>query len=90
MNGEVKRSISIAGHRTSISLEAPFWEALKEIAAREAFSVAALVARIDAGREPGGGSLSSAIRVFILRDLTARLDPSQSSCSVPDNTESTT
>lgn len=90
MNGEVKRSISIAGHRTSISLEAPFWEALKEIAAREAFSVAALVARIDAGREPGGGSLSSAIRVFILRDLTARLDLPQSSCSVLINTESTT
>ena len=56
MNGEVKRSISIAGHRTSISLEAPFWEALKEIAAREALSVAALVARIAGAEERRPGA----------------------------------
>ena len=47
-----KRSVTIAGHRTSISLEPPFWEALAEIAAGRGMSVAALVAEID--REPAG------------------------------------
>ena len=59
----VKRSLRIAGHSTSISLEAPFWEALREIAARRQLSVNALVAAIDAER---GGNLSSAIRLFVL------------------------
>jgi len=70
---EVKRSLSIAGHRTSVSLEAPFWETLKEIAAQEGQSVAALVAMIDQGRAPGGLSLSGAIRVYVLNRLRARL-----------------
>jgi predicted DNA-binding ribbon-helix-helix protein len=60
-----KRSITIAGHRTSISLEAPFWRALAEIAAERGASVAATVAKIDRGR-PDGVSLSAAIRVFAL------------------------
>jgi predicted DNA-binding ribbon-helix-helix protein len=47
MSRPVKRSFSIAGHRTSISLEAPFWAALKDAAAREHVPVAQLVARID-------------------------------------------
>jgi predicted DNA-binding ribbon-helix-helix protein len=63
----VKRSVSIAGHRTSISLEEPFWEALREIAERESISVQALIGRIDAER--GEQNLSSAIRVFVLRSL---------------------
>ena len=67
--GVVKRSVSIAGHRTSISLEEPFWEGLREIAAREALSVQALIGRIDAER--GGQNLSSAIRVFVLMKLRA-------------------
>ena len=62
----VKHSLSIAGHRTSVSLEAPFWAALRTIAARRNVSLAALVAEIDAGRE--ADNLSSAIRVFVLRD----------------------
>jgi predicted DNA-binding ribbon-helix-helix protein len=70
---EIKRSISIAGHRTSVSLEGPFWDTLKEIAEAEKLSTAALVARIDAARDPEGGSLSSAIRVFVLERLRARL-----------------
>lgn len=70
---EVKRSLSIAGHRTSVSLEEPFWETLKEIAAQEGKSVAALVALIDQGRAPGGLSLSGAIRVYVLNRLRARL-----------------
>ncbi len=67
----VKRSVSIAGHRTSISLEEPFWEGLREIAEREKFSVQALIGRIDAER--GEQNLSSAIRVFVLTDMRNRL-----------------
>jgi predicted DNA-binding ribbon-helix-helix protein len=59
-----KRSFSIRGHRTSISLEAAFWEALKEAAGRENLSLAGLVARIDAER--GATNLSSAVRVWVL------------------------
>ncbi len=67
--GILTRSLSIAGHRTSISLEAPFWEALKQIAAERGVSVQALVGAIDAGR--GGRNLSSAIRVFVLKAVCA-------------------
>jgi predicted DNA-binding ribbon-helix-helix protein len=66
----VKRSVSIAGHRTSISLEEPFWEVLREIAEREKLSIQALIGRIDAER--GEQNLSSAIRVFVLADLRNR------------------
>jgi len=68
----VKRSVSIAGHRTSISLEEPFWTSLREIAERDRMSVQALIGRIDAER--GEQNLSSAIRVFVLDDLRQRLD----------------
>jgi predicted DNA-binding ribbon-helix-helix protein len=60
----VKHSFSIAGHKTSISLEAPFWEALKEAARSEGLSLAALINRID--RERDGAGLSSAVRVWVL------------------------
>ena len=60
-----KRSLDVAGHRTSVSLEAPFWEALAEIAAAGGRSLAALVAEIDRKRDPAT-NLSSAIRVFVL------------------------
>lgn len=63
--GSAKRSLLIAGHRTSVSLEHDFWAALKEIAASRGQSVAAIIAAIDAGR--GAENLSSAIRVFVLR-----------------------
>jgi predicted DNA-binding ribbon-helix-helix protein len=62
--GVVKRSVVIAGHRTSVSLEQAFWEASKQIAAEDGVSLAALVARVDAGR--GKANLSSALRVFVL------------------------
>jgi predicted DNA-binding ribbon-helix-helix protein len=58
-----KRSLMIAGHPTSVTLEAPFWEVLKELAAAENIAVNALVERIDATRT---GNLSSAIRVYVL------------------------
>jgi predicted DNA-binding ribbon-helix-helix protein len=64
MTRPVKRSFSIRGHRTSISLETPFWEALREAAAAERTTLAALVATIDAKR--GTAGLSSAVRVFVL------------------------
>ena len=67
----VKRSVSIAGHRTSISLEEPFWQLLREIVDREKLSIQALIGRIDAER--GEQNLSSAIRVFVLMDLRSRL-----------------
>ncbi len=60
----VKRSFTIGGHRTSISLEAPFWEALREIAQREKLPLARLVRLIDGDR--GESGLSSAVRVWIL------------------------
>ncbi len=59
-----KHSLDIAGHRTSISLEDAFWDALRELAVAQGVSLAALVAQIDAARD--GENLSSAIRVFVL------------------------
>ena len=64
MSRPVKRSFSIRGHRTSISLESAFWDALREAALREGISLAALVAKIDEGR--GSTGLSSAVRIWIL------------------------
>ena len=60
----VKRSINIAGHKTSVSLEDAFWSALKEIAGERDASLSELVGTIDKGRELG--NLSSAIRLFVL------------------------
>ena len=68
-SGVVKRSVVIAGHRTSVSLEAPFWHALKDIAQRRGASVQQLVGEIDARR--GAQNLSSAIRVFVLTEARA-------------------
>jgi len=59
-----KRSIAIAGHKTSVSLERAFWEALRRLAAEDGSSLAALVAKVDAGR--GAANLSSALRVYAL------------------------
>ena len=61
----VKRSIAIAGHRTSISLEDAFWSELKRLASSSDRSVSALIAAIDAQR--GEANLSSAIRVYVLQ-----------------------
>jgi len=59
-----KRSIVIAGHKTSVSLEDAFWTALKEIAAEREMTLSDLVASIDSERQHG--NLSSAIRLFVL------------------------
>ncbi len=72
--GPRKRSVMIAGHATSISLEPLFWDALKAAAAAEAVPLSALVARIDAERigvsDPP--NLASAIRLWLLAQSLAR------------------
>jgi predicted DNA-binding ribbon-helix-helix protein len=59
----IKRSVRIAGHATSVSLEAAFWQGLCDVAAARGLSVNALLTAIDAERS---GNLSSAIRLFVL------------------------
>jgi predicted DNA-binding ribbon-helix-helix protein len=71
----VKRSVSIAGHRTSVSLEGPFWEELQAIADQRECSAQRLIAEIDANR--AGQNLSSAIRLFVLADVKARVATSR-------------
>jgi predicted DNA-binding ribbon-helix-helix protein len=61
-----KRSVVVSGHRTSVSLEPVFWDQLRAIAAQQRVSVNELVTKIDQQRS---GSLSSAIRVFVLESL---------------------
>jgi predicted DNA-binding ribbon-helix-helix protein len=65
-----KRSVVITGHRTSVSLENAFWDALKEIAGKRRFTVNQLVTEIDKQRD---GNLSSAIRVYVLTMLQSDL-----------------
>lgn len=61
-----KRSVTIAGHSTSISLEEEFWAELKSIAEADGISLNALITRIDKGRT---GNLSSALRLHVLKKL---------------------
>lgn len=61
-----KRSVRIAGHATSVSLEQAFWDCLKNIAQSRGVSVNTLISEIDQNR---GANLSSAIRVFVLRAM---------------------
>ncbi|MBV9751065.1 MAG: ribbon-helix-helix domain-containing protein [Hyphomicrobiales bacterium] len=70
-----KRSVTISGHATSVSLEEPFWTSLARIARAEGISTAALLRRIDASRperDASPSNLSSAIRVFVLRWMAAK------------------
>ncbi len=66
--GPVKRSLSLHGHRTSVSLEAEFWQAFRDIATARGVALNALAAQIDDARAPGVG-LASAIRVFVLNEV---------------------
>ena len=63
-----KRSVEIAGHRTSLTLEEAFWRALQRLAARDGISINKLIERIDRERQ---GNLSSAVRVHVLERLEA-------------------
>lgn len=67
LTGLVKRSFSLAGHRTSVALEEAFWTALINIAAARGQTLSALVAATDAAREPGQ-PLASALRLLALRE----------------------
>ena len=64
MSRPIKRSVTIAGHSTSVSLESEFWDALKEIARRSDRSVADILREIDASRDDVG--LSTAARIYAL------------------------
>lgn len=66
----VKHSVTLRGHRTSVSLEAEFWREFRAIAVREGVALNALAARIDAAR--GDTGLASAIRLFVLQDALTR------------------
>ncbi len=66
-----KRSVEIAGHRTSLSLEEAFWRTLKRIAARDGVSINRLIERIDRER---AGNLSSAVRIYVLERLEAEIE----------------
>lgn len=67
-----KRSLSLAGHRTSVALEAAFWAVLEEAARRRAKPLAALVAEIDAARPDPALPLASALRLFALAEAQRR------------------
>ena len=67
----VKHSLTLRGHRTSVSLEEPFWHEFRRIAASEGRALNELAAEIDAARAPGTG-LASAIRVFVLERALRR------------------
>jgi predicted DNA-binding ribbon-helix-helix protein len=69
-----KRSLTLRGHRTSVSLEAEFWHAFQAIAAADGKSVNALAAEIDAARGSASG-LAGAIRLHVLRRLLAMAEP---------------
>ena len=68
LSGLIKRSFSLAGHRTSVALEQEFWAALIHIAAERQQTLTALVAAADAERE-SGRPLASALRVLALREF---------------------
>lgn len=63
-----KRSVSLAGHRTSIALEPAFWAALERVAQGRGVSLTGLIAQVDAARADGGAPLASALRVFALAE----------------------
>ena len=69
----LKRSVTIAGHRTSVSLEPEFWDALRNIAATEEKPTQRLIEEIDEARS--GEGLSSAVRVYVLKYYRDRSDP---------------
>ena len=77
----VKRSIVVAGHKTSVSLEEAFWNGMKEISALRNITLSELVGQIDSNRQQG--NLSSAIRLFVLEHFRSR-----AGAAVPPQTES--
>ncbi|MDV7142900.1 ribbon-helix-helix domain-containing protein [Tropicimonas sp. TH_r6] len=72
MSRPVKHSLTLSGHRTSVSLEDEFWRAFRAIAQRQGQTINALAARIDRERGLEMG-LASAIRLYVLKDYQLRL-----------------
>ena len=70
----VKHSLTLRGHRTSVSLEDAFWQAFRQIAAAKGLTLNELATLLDEARDPEVG-LASAIRVFILAEVQAGLTP---------------
>lgn len=86
----IKRSVKIAGRKTSVSIEDTFWTGLKEIAGSRRLELSQLVTEIQATRHQG--NLSSALRVFVLehfRDKDKQAGPSESAATVQTRDEST-
>ena len=81
-----RRSVTLQGHRTSVSLEDAFWTRLKAIAAARGLSINGLVAEVDAGRDPAApGNLSSALRVLVLEDALQSPAESRSGAASSEN-----
>jgi predicted DNA-binding ribbon-helix-helix protein len=68
----IKRSIVVGGHKTSVSLEDDFWDALKEIAPRQRVALSDLVGALDEQRQHG--NLSSTVRLFVLNHYRRRVE----------------
>jgi predicted DNA-binding ribbon-helix-helix protein len=83
----VKRSIVVAGHKTSVSLEEAFWNGMKEIASARSLTLSELVGEIDGGRQQG--NLSSAIRLFVLDYFRSRAFPATGTSDTRIPVEST-
>ena len=71
MSRVIKRSVTISGHRTSISLETEFWTELQAIARQRDVSINTLIAELDATR--GAHNLSSALRLAVLAELKSKI-----------------
>jgi predicted DNA-binding ribbon-helix-helix protein len=78
-----KRSIVVGGHKTSVSLEEPFWQGLKDIASKRRQTLSELVASIDTERK--FGNLSSAVRLFVLNHYQNRLTSERAARPSDDN-----
>lgn len=74
MSRPIKRSLTLRGHRTSVSLEDDFWQAFRDIAAEKSIPVNALAAEIDASRDLEAG-LATAIRLYVLSYYRDRAAP---------------
>lgn len=72
----VKRSIMVGGHKTSVSLEEPFWNGMKEISGERGKTLSELVSEINGARQQG--NLSSAIRLFVLDHFRGTTEPVRS------------
>jgi len=87
VSGLIKRSFSLAGHRTSVALESAFWEVLHAAAQSRGMTLARLVAVVDAERD-GTTPLASALRVLALRDASRRAGDASCEGTTPPPSES--